>query len=160
MNQKYKIKVNSNLHFELTAKETLNIDSVVSSTTMHLLKDSTSYHVEISKCNFFEREYTVIVNGTSYEVAIENELDQLISEMGFASQTSKQINILKAPMPGLILEIHVEKGQEVKENESLLILEAMKMENNFLSPRSGIIKYIAVSKGDSVDKGQVLIEFE
>jgi biotin carboxyl carrier protein len=63
-------------------------------------------------------------------------------------------------MPGLILEISVSIGQEVKENDPLLILEAMKMENSFLSPRDGIIKSIAVSIGNAVDKGQLLIEFE
>jgi biotin carboxyl carrier protein len=63
-------------------------------------------------------------------------------------------------MPGLILEINVVVGQTVKENDPLLILEAMKMENSFLSPRDGVIKSIAVIKGDAVDKGQLLIEFE
>ncbi|PHK07691.1 acetyl-COA carboxylase, partial [Nostoc linckia z13] len=64
------------------------------------------------------------------------------------------------PIPGLILEISVSVGQEVKENDNLLILEAMKMENTFVSPRAGVIKSIAVNKGDAVDKGQLLIEFE
>ena len=63
-------------------------------------------------------------------------------------------------MPGLILEILVSKGQEVKENESLLILEAMKMENVIVSPREGIIKSITVGKGDAVVKNQLLLEFE
>ena len=63
-------------------------------------------------------------------------------------------------MPGLILEISVVVGQTVKENDPLLILEAMKMENSFLSPRDGVIKSIAAIKGDAVDKGQLLIEFE
>ena len=60
----------------------------------------------------------------------------------------------------MILIIDVEIGQEVQENETLLILEAMKMENNFASPRAGVIKSILVNKGDAVEKGQLLIEFE
>ena len=63
-------------------------------------------------------------------------------------------------MPGLILDIHVKEGQEVKEDDALLILEAMKMENVLTSPRDGIIKSISVSKNDTVDKNQLLIEFE
>jgi len=63
-------------------------------------------------------------------------------------------------MPGLILDIHVDKGQEVKEDEALLILEAMKMENVITSPRDGIIKSVSVSKGEAIDKGHLLIEFE
>ena len=63
-------------------------------------------------------------------------------------------------MPGLILEINIEEGQEVKENDPLLILEAMKMENVINSPRDGVIKSIAVSQGNTVEKNALLIEFE
>ena len=80
--------------------------------------------------------------------------------MGFEVGLAKQVNFIKAPMPGLILEISVTVGQEVKQNDNLIILGAMKMENSFLSPRDGIIKSISVSIGDAVDKGQLLIEFE
>jgi biotin carboxyl carrier protein len=80
--------------------------------------------------------------------------------MGFEVGITKQINFIKAPMPGLILEINVVAGQTVKENDNLLILTAMKMENSFLSPRDGIIKNIAINVGDSVVKGDLLIEFE
>lgn len=80
--------------------------------------------------------------------------------MGIERGRTKVVNAIKAPMPGLILEISVCVGQVVKENDPLLILEAMKMENSFLSPRDGIIKSIAVSIGNAVDKGQLLIEFE
>ena len=93
-------------------------------------------------------------------VAISNPLDILIKEMGFETGLAKQVNFIKAPMPGLILEISVVVGQDVKENDNLIILGAMKMENSFLSPRDGIIKTISVAIGDAVDKGQLLIEFE
>ena len=80
--------------------------------------------------------------------------------MGFEVEKTKQVNVIKAPMPGLILEINVEVGQTVKENDNLLILTAMKMENSLLSPRDGLIKSIAVKVGDSLTKGALLIEFE
>lgn len=80
--------------------------------------------------------------------------------MGFEVGAGKLVNAIKAPMPGLVLNINVEVGQEVEENDSLLVLEAMKMENNFASPRAGKIKSILVEKGQAVDKGQLLIEFE
>ncbi len=93
-------------------------------------------------------------------MAISGALDELIKSMGIERGRTKVVNAIKAPMPGLILEINVSVGQEVKENDPLLILEAMKMENCFLSPRDGVIKSIAVEKGNAVDKGQLLIEFE
>ena len=87
-------------------------------------------------------------------------MDTLIKEMGFSVEKAKQVNSIKAPMPGLILEISVVIGQTVKENDNLLILTAMKMENSLRSPRDGVIKSIAINVGDSVIKGDVLIEFE
>ncbi len=93
-------------------------------------------------------------------MAISGALDELIKSMGIERGRTKVVNAIKAPMPGLILEINVSVGQEVKENDPLLILEAMKMENCFLSPRDGVIKSITVEKGNAVDKGQLLIEFE
>jgi biotin carboxyl carrier protein len=63
-------------------------------------------------------------------------------------------------MPGLILEVSVSEGDEVREGDSLCVLEAMKMENALLSPRDGKIKAVNVSKGGTVDKGDLLIEFE
>ena len=79
--------------------------------------------------------------------------------MGFAIGGTKHVNSIKAPMPGLILDINVKEGQEVKENDNLIILEAMKMENSITSPRDGIIKSISVNKSDTVEKNQLLIEF-
>ena len=63
-------------------------------------------------------------------------------------------------MPGLILEVSVEDGQEVKEGDALLILEAMKMENVITSPRDGKIKKIEVKQGEAVEKKHVLLTFE
>ena len=80
--------------------------------------------------------------------------------MGFEVGATKKVNDIKAPMPGLILDINVKVGQEVKENDALLILEAMKMENVLTSPRDGVIKSISVNKGNAVEKNQLLIVFE
>ena len=77
--------------------------------------------------------------------------------MGGANE--KKLNEIKAPMPGLILDIKVEVGQEVKKGDPILILEAMKMENILKSPGDGIVKAIKVKVKDNVEKGQLLLEF-
>ena len=100
------------------------------------------------------------MNSNSYEVTIQDPLEQQIKAMGFEIGGSKQVNEILAPMPGLILEINVTIGQKVNENDPLLILEAMKMENSLASPRDGIIKSIAIKQGETVNKNAVLIEFE
>jgi biotin carboxyl carrier protein len=161
MDINYKVTVNNTTSFNSSASDASKIDAIeINSTQFHVLKDSQPYIVEIVASDFLAKTYNVKVNGNHYAVTISTPLDQRIKDMGFEVGASKQINAIKAPMPGLILEISVSVGQEVKENDCLLILEAMKMENSFLSPRAGIIKSISASKGDAVEKGQLLIEFE
>lgn len=157
----YKVNVNDAFQFDLNQESLLQLDAVcVEANKFHILRQNIPYKAEILSSDFNKKTYSVLVNNTIYSVVISNPLDTLIKEMGFETGKTKQINAIKAPMPGLILEINVSVGQSVKENESLLILGAMKMENSFLSPREGVIKSISVNVGDSVLKGQLLIEFE
>ena len=161
MSKSYKLLVNNSNPFEWSESDLINLDAVsVEKNKFHILKDNKPYQAEIIAADFISKKYTVKVNNNIYEVAISNPLDILIKEMGFEVGLAKQINAIKAPMPGLILEISVKVGDLVKENDNLLILTAMKMENSFLSPRDGVIKSIAVKVGDSVVKGELLIEFE
>jgi biotin carboxyl carrier protein len=161
MNINYKIKVNNLNNFDLTESSLNLLDAVsASQTKSHVLKNNKPYLAEIISTNFIAKKYNVKVNNNTYEVVISDELDEIIKNMGIERGKNKVVNAIKAPMPGLILEISVAVGQTVKENDPLLILEAMKMENSFLSPRDGIIKAIAVEVGNAVDKGQLLVEFE
>ena len=161
MNVNYKLLVANGRTFEVSNQDLQNFDAIpVAETQFHVLKDNIPYKAEIISADFISKKYTVKVNNNTYEVAISDALDELIKSMGIERGRTKVVNAIKAPMPGLILEINVSIGQEVKENDPLLILEAMKMENSFLSPRDGVIKSIAVEKGNAVDKGQLLIEFE
>jgi biotin carboxyl carrier protein len=161
MSADFKIKVNDTFEFDFKNESISQLDAVSTETNkFHILHQNLPYKAEIVSCHFNEKKYTVKVNNNIYHIAISNPLDTLIKEMGFEAGITKQVNDIKAPMPGLILEISVVIGQTVKENDDLLILTAMKMENSILSPREGIIKNIAISVGDSVVKGDLLIEFE
>ena len=161
MSNGYKVNVNDTFHFDLEKESVSQLDAIsIAEDKYHILHENTPYQAEIIASDFLQKNYTVKVNDNTYTVDISNSLDILIKEMGFETGLAKQVNFIKAPMPGLILEISVVVGQEVKENDNLIILGAMKMENSFLSPRNGFIKSIAVAIGDAVDKGQLLIEFE
>jgi biotin carboxyl carrier protein len=161
MNSKFKVKINNNFDFEISEQDLSQLDAFqISDTTYHILQEHQSFQTEIIHSNFNSKSYQIKVNNTNHSVKISNELDQLIDTMGFAVGATKIINNIKAPMPGLILEISVSIKQEVKENDPLLILEAMKMENIITSPRDGIIKSIMVKQGDAVEKNYLLIEFE
>ena len=161
MGPDFKVKVNDTFEFDFNKENTSKLDAVsVEKNEFHILQKNLPYKTEIIFSDFNQKKYTVKVNNNIYQVAISNPLDILIKELGFGVGVSKVIKLLKAPMPGLILEVNIEVGQTVKENDNLLILTAMKMENSLLSPRDGVIKSIAINVGDSVIKGDLLIEFE
>lgn len=161
MKDKYKISVNNLNIFEFTADDLSQLDIVpVGENGFHVLSDNKPFQTEVISFDFLQKKCQVKINNNSYWVSISGKLENLINEMGISAGSTKQINSIKAPMPGLIIEVSVQAGQEVKENDQLLILEAMKMENSILSPRDGVIKSITVAKSQAVDKGQLLIEFE
>jgi len=161
MTTNYNVTINQQIKQQISHESVADLDVItVNKNTVHLLFNNQSYHVELIEKDYNAKTYTLKVQGAIYTVKIANALDQLIEQMGLSTASSKKINQIKAPMPGLILDISVKVGDEVKENDTLLILEAMKMENSITSPRDGIIKTIAVKKGAAVDKNQLLIEFE
>jgi biotin carboxyl carrier protein len=105
-----------------------------------------------------EKTATLNVNGRIYTLRAEDELDRLLKQLGMSGAGSAKVNNIKAPMPGMILQLLVEAGQTIAKGDSLLILEAMKMENVIKSPGEGIIKHIAVKQGNAVEKNQIMIE--
>ena len=161
MEDQYKVKVNDELEYQLNSEDLSSLDALATSPkSYHVLIDNQPFTAEILKADFHKKKYELRINNNRYSITIEDSLDLLIEQMGFALSSSRNISSIEAPMPGLILEISVKEGQEVKEDDPLLILEAMKMENVITSPREGIIKSIQVSQGDAVDKDNLLIEFE
>lgn len=161
MDKTYKLKVNGQYEFQFTAAELQQLDVVATGTdSFHLLNQHQSYHINMIHKDFHGKHYELKVNNAKYDVAISTPLDVLIDAMGFELGATAQVGQIEAPMPGLILEVSVTEGQEVKEGDTLLILEAMKMENVLTSPRDGTIKAIKVAQGEAVEKKHVLITFE
>lgn len=159
MESNFKVQVNETLEYDFNDSDSENLDIVkLSESKFHVLQNKISYNVAIEKTDFYLKEYIISVNSHSYQVKISNQLDVLIKEMGFHKGASKKVNDIKAPMPGIILSVLVKENQQVKEGETLLILEAMKMENAITCPKDAIIKNITISVNQTVDKGQLLIE--
>ena len=157
-NTAYKIEKEEN-QWKLDGKA-INIDSIeVSPGEFHVLHDSKSYSADIIKINKDDKTVLVKVNGNKYEVKLADKFDELLKNLGMDNLASKKVNNIKAPMPGLVLNIIAKEGDEVKKGDPLLVLEAMKMENILKSPTDGVIKKIAVQKGIAVEKNQLLIEF-
>lgn len=127
--------------------------------SFHVIKDFKSYNVEVIKVDFANKSFLVNVKGNNYELQVENKFDELLKSLGFDNLNSNKINEMKAPMPGLVIDVCVSEGDVIKKGDPIIVLEAMKMENNIKSPTDGIIKKINVKKGIAVEKGQVLINF-
>lgn len=161
MESKYLLKVNDTFEFECDGKAIASLDAQpISASKFHVLKNHRSFKAEILNTDFYNKKYTVRINSNNYEVKISNELDILIDEMGLSLGNGILINDIKAPMPGIILEVGVRPGQEIQEGDHLLVLEAMKMENTLNAPRDGVVKSVLIKKGDTVEKNQLLIEME
>ncbi len=108
------------------------------------------------------KKYRVNVNNTLYEIEIEqiNESDITTSSAKPAAPAPLEGEKIASPMPGTILNIHVNAGDMVKEGQILMILEALKMENEIMAPKDGKIASIHVSKGASVESGTLLCVME
>lgn len=125
-----------------------------------LFFDNKSYEAVIKDFDPQTKKAWINVSGFDFRIKINEPLDKLINDLGFLKAAKHSVKEIKSPMPGLVINIFVNEGDEVKEGDKLLTLEAMKMENILKSPGDGVIKKINIEKTQSVDKNQVLIEFE
>ena len=115
------------------------------------------------------RKFLVKVNGTDYEVEVEEITGETkpaaapapaASLPAPAPAASGAAETISAPMPGTIVGVNIKVGDNFKRGQVLLVLEAMKMENEILAPRDGRVLNINTTKGASVNSGDVLIAFE
>lgn len=165
----YKVKVNNKqeraVAFENASAGTIDGKEFVwdvievKNGSFHVVKNNKSYSVEVVKADASEKSFVVMVNGNKYSLNVKDKFDELLKSLGMDNLTSSKVNEIKAPMPGLVLDIRVTEGMEVKKGDPILVLEAMKMENILKSPTDGTIKKINVKKGVAVEKNQVLINF-
>lgn len=97
----------------------------------------------------------VMISGRPYVVAIRDERSQALASLAGGGHMSGDVAI-RAPMPGLVVNVLVEEGAEVARGQTVVVLEAMKMENDLAAPRAGVIKSIRASKGQTVNQGEAL----
>ncbi|GAB3893078.1 acetyl-CoA carboxylase biotin carboxyl carrier protein subunit [Larkinella knui] len=125
----------------------------------HILHNNHSYTAELLDLDAREKTATLKINQSVYAVKLQDRFDLLLEQMGMSAASLTKINDIKAPMPGLILSLSVQPGDAVRKGDTVLILEAMKMENVIKSPADGTIKSVRISRGQTVEKNQVLVEF-
>ena len=120
-----------------------------------LLMDNASYEVVVEDEG--HNTCRVMIGGELYEVRVEDERTRRLALANRKPNPPSGELAIKAPIPGLVVKIPVEPGEAVRAGQSVVILEAMKMENELRTPRIGTVHEIRVAIGDKVDQGQVLV---
>ena len=144
---------------ELTEQDIQDLDLVnTASDAYHMIENNQGHHIKLISIK--GHEIKLSIDGSEHTVLVSDEYDKLVEKMGLSAVSTTLLSTIKAPMPGLILDILVESGQAVKEGDPLVILEAMKMENVLKATGEGIVDTVEVTKSQSVEKGQVLIEMQ
>jgi biotin carboxyl carrier protein len=122
-----------------------------------LLLDNASYEIVLDPEAEGRNLYDVLAGGLRYQVKVQDERSRRLSLVDRSLRAPDGELLIKAPIPGLITRLPVEPGQELAEGDTLVILEAMKMENELRAPRAGIVHDVRVKPGDQVALGQVLV---
>lgn len=125
-----------------------------------VLLDNKSYTATVEKVDTKNKELVLKIDGQPITVTIKEPIDQLLSSMGLDLKALQKVEPVKAPMPGMILKVLVEPGQQINKGDGLLILEAMKMENVLKATGPATVKTIKINERTAVEKGTVLIELE
>jgi biotin carboxyl carrier protein len=100
------------------------------------------------------------LDGRSRDVEVIDERTRVIREMSNVQTAGARVRSLRAPMPGLVVKVEVEEGQDVIGGQGVVIVEAMKMENELSADTAARVTRVLVAAGDTVEKGQVLVELE
>ncbi len=120
--------------------------------------DNRVYEISAKRRN--ADEYSVFINGKVIDVVVRTGLQERASSLIEKSSEFKHKMEVKAPMPGMILKVKKNVGESVEKGDSIIILEAMKMENDIKSPFTGSIKEVKVTENTPVDKGAILFTIE
>ncbi|HEX8659822.1 MAG TPA: biotin/lipoyl-containing protein [Hymenobacter sp.] len=125
----------------------------------NVLYHGRSFNAEVVSVDYVTKDIVLKVDGLRVELNAKDRFDLLLERLGMSNAAATKVNELKAPMPGLIIDIRVVPGQTVQKGDPLLVLEAMKMENILKAPADGTVGSLKVSLRDNVQKGQVLVQF-
>ncbi|MDH5589962.1 MAG: biotin/lipoyl-binding protein [Gemmatimonadota bacterium] len=124
----------------------------------HLLLDGVSHRVVATREG--KGAWVLHVGGRRYSVGVEDERTRTIRRMAGVGQGSGGPRPVRAPMPGLVVKVEVMEGDVVEEGRGVVIVEAMKMENELRAETAGKVRRVLVAPGDAVEKDQILVELD
>jgi len=152
--EQYAIDINQDNQITVNG-ETVEINfQQMPDTTMHsIIVDGKSHDVRMDEG---DGVYIVQLSGEIFEVMVEDERTRRLAGVKSSLDVTGEA-IIKAPMPGVVVELLVTPGQAVEQGDILAILESMKMQNEFKAPRAGQVHAVRVRAGDKVDQGAIMV---
>ncbi len=157
-NKKKTVSLSGNSHI-LIDDQKIEYELILLNSHTYLLKINDRFF-EISVDKTGNGKYSLLIDGHKYETIIRSALQEKVSQLLQQKDPIHMKTEVKAPMPGMVLKIKKNISDKVAQGETILILEAMKMENDLRSPRSGILSEIMAKEGSAVEKGTVLFTIE
>lgn len=157
-NKKIKIRTSN---FEKVLVNGVQHNCNISKLSQHTYKlefDNNIFHVTVAQKN--KNKITFLIDGHYVETSIKTALEEKVENYLKKNESHNSVEEIISPMPGLILKLYKNIDEKVKQGEPLILLEAMKMENEIHSTKSGRIKNIFVKAGNSVEKNQILLTIE
>jgi len=155
----FDVSIDSENHSATLNDETISYELIEQDKGRRLLRVGTKlYKIDNVTVDGQQIEFTL--DGEWITATVKNEQELLLERLGFKTNSEKSVGVLNAPMPGKILSLLVEAGDEVEIGQPVAILEAMKMENELKAPCDGTVVEVSVSEGDNVEKNQPLLEIE
>ncbi len=137
----------------------VDFEAVSGQPVFSLLVDGGSYQAHIIPGKD-QDSLQVLLRGTLYNAVVEDEREKRLKAAAGVSKVASGDFVLKAPMPGLVIQVPVSEGDEVSEGDVLIILESMKMQNELKAPKDGRVSRVQVKEGDSVEQRQAMVYLE
>jgi biotin carboxyl carrier protein len=156
--QEYEVEIVDERHVRVGDKLlTVDFESVSGQPVYSLILDGKSFESFVYQG---DEDWEVLLRGRQYQVKVEDEREKRLRAAAGGGVAEGGEFHLKAPMPGLVVSVPVEEGQEITKGQVLLILESMKMQNELKAPRDGTVGRIRVKAGESVEQKQTMLSVQ
>jgi biotin carboxyl carrier protein len=159
VNKTTSVDINNDQNQILGSNETVSVQKMPNNSYNIILAEN-KFIADIVDVNEKDKLVKVKINQQLYQVSVQDSADILLQKVGVKIATEKKTINLKSPMPGLVLQVLVKEGQQVKKGDALLVVEAMKMENIFKANTDAVIDTIKINEKQVIEKGQELITFK
>jgi len=153
--REYKVEIVDEQHIIIDGVQyEVDFDTVSDQPVYSLLLDGQSFESYVYPN---DEGLQVVLHGNLYQAIVEDEREKRLRAASGGRVAEREEFHLKAPMPGLVISVPVNEGQQIDRGDVLIILESMKMQNELKSPRAGTVSRLRVKKGDSVEQRQTLL---